>query len=100
MTDREQADLERAIAAAAAYLDEHLGQHEVCAIHHVVEPFVKGRSIQCFECKHVYFGEHSLMEEWKHHINERAQETVISPAVVKVLTIDDIPFCPLCLHDW
>jgi hypothetical protein len=105
VTDREQEDLRKAVEGAKRFLDETIGNHELCAIHRVVEPFVEGRSTQCFECKHVYFGDVSIMTAWTELVS-RSEDQFMSAikmatvGVEAITTADDVPFCPLCLHDW
>jgi hypothetical protein len=72
-----------------------------CAIHDTDEVVTKGSTI-CMECWHAYPDDEAIKTEFR----ELAARTKGQrpPAMVAVLKgdidIDDIGFCPLCLHDW
>lgn len=64
-----------------------------CFFHGIVEPMTH-RSIQCFECRHVFKDGDELvrieMEQWSSMWEEAG----------RVPTVNDILCCPLCIHDW
>jgi hypothetical protein len=78
---------------------------EKCAIHGVAEIFVVGESSQCFECRHIYRDNMAILAAWK-ELTQHADDqfgSAIKMATAdqtKIWTADDVPFCPLCLHDW
>jgi hypothetical protein len=63
-----------------------------CYIHDVVEPDQED-GIRCFECKHEYKSEEELVREFN-----KAMRSFIADRDDAV-TLKDVPFCPLCLHD-
>jgi len=76
-----------------------------CAIHDVVEPFVAGESISCFECAHSYPNAAELLAAWREFVADRDRTLEATgfhrkQIVPDITDANDVPFCPLCLHDW
>ena len=65
-----------------------------CFVHDVNEADTR-TSVRCFECKHVYLTEADMVETW----NNMIEELGTGPSS-KAKSVSDIPFCPLCLHDF
>ena len=62
-------------------------EYMFCHIHDRQEP-VTPASVICTECGHVYEDEHNLMLTF-----EAAFGT-------EYMRVQDVPYCPLCLHDF
>jgi hypothetical protein len=57
----------------------------------------------CFECEHSYPNDEAIREAFQKMLKQVGEEGQILPNSIVVLkgdTVDDIGFCPLCLHDW
>lgn len=63
---------------------------DMCFIHGKPEPSMPGDYRACFECCHVWCTE----AEYRHDI------VTLNNEMGWPLTEDDLPFCPLCSHDW
>jgi hypothetical protein len=72
-----------------------------CAIHDEDEVVQKGSTI-CMECWHAYLDDDAIKAEFR-TLAERTKGQRL-PSMVAALKgdidIDDIGFCPICLHDW
>ncbi len=68
-----------------------------CWVHYVHEPIParSGAYRVCFECNHVYATARDLLAEYA---AVRAGRGDYPLAVLP--QVDDIGFCPFCLHDW
>ena len=62
----------------------------ICAIHNIDEPDLY---LRCFECKHAYT-EAELIKAVQDTLKELGLD------YTKIKTVDDIFYCPLCLHDF
>ena len=63
-----------------------------CYSHDLDEPD-EGAWRACFECKHVYRSPEELQREW-------TQNAPPDLAGLAPPPVEDIYFCPLCMHDW
>ncbi len=68
------------------------GMH--CFSHHLDEPD-EGAYRRCLECRHVYQAAEDLQRAWM----------ASAPPAILLLDeetppVEEIFFCPLCLHDW
>ncbi len=72
-----------------------------CYIHYRDE-IVTREGMVCFECKHSYPNGEAIKKAYRSLMQELPQEQLLPPIIVilKGDTVDDIGFCPLCLHDW
>jgi hypothetical protein len=63
-----------------------------CAIHEIIEPYITKPTerSQCFECWHVFNTDAEAIDLY----------CEVYPNNPKPKKLTDIPFCPLCLHDW
>jgi hypothetical protein len=76
--------------------------YSLCAIHGVEEMVTPDGRV-CFECKHSYPSDEAVREAFREMLKQVGEEGQILPNSIVVLkgdTVDDIGFCPLCLHDW
>lgn len=63
-----------------------------CAIHERIEPETDS-SITCMECWHTYSSGDNLIDVfYVFYAKVKPAKEIISP--------DEVPFCPLCLHDF
>lgn len=58
--------------------------------------------ITCFECKHQYQNEQEVITTWNKEIVDHVLDQWLrqgnKPNYAK--TLDNVLFCPNCLHDW
>ena len=64
-----------------------------CAIHNCEEEPVAG-GIKCGECWHLFPIEQDLIDEYVKMLEETGQ------IKVQINSVDQVLFCPLCLHDF
>ena len=71
-----------------------------CVIHDEVEK-VTEESTVCFECRHSYPNADAIKEAFL-EVHDQTEGQILPNSIVllKGDTVDDIGFCPLCLHDW
>jgi len=60
-------------------------------IHDVDEAFFDG-DVVCFECLHVWKSDEEILAEHNMILTELGKQTMTD--------INEVTFCPLCLHDW
>lgn len=86
--------------AAISPAPELVNQHEPsaacgdmhCHSHYVDEP-ADGAWRVCFECGHVYRSPEELQREWTENAPPDMRDEPAPP-------VEQIYFCPLCVHDW
>jgi hypothetical protein len=72
-----------------------------CAIHDNNE-IVLSKGRVCFECKHSYLDDDEIKAAFLELMENTPSGQILPDSIVilKGDTVDDIGFCPLCLHDW
>jgi len=81
------------------YIVESRTSH--CAIHDSNEITLYEGKV-CFECKHSYPDDESVKAAFRELMENTPSGQILPDSIVilKGDTVDDIGFCPLCLHDW
>jgi hypothetical protein len=65
-----------------------------CFVHGVAEPSLPGDFRACAECWHVWRTEADYL------VDVAARAAEMKWPMPKNTDTDDLPFCPLCSHDW
>ena len=67
-----------------------------CAIH---DKFEQEGVYSCVECRHQYHHTQEAIVNYNHIVTQVYERNAI-PNKPVAHTLDDVPFCPMCLHDW
>lgn len=69
-------------------------QAEMCFVHGCPEPSLPGDFRSCFECGHVWRTRDDYVADLAASVAEMQWPMPANTGS------DDLPFCPLCTHDW
>ena len=78
--------------------DHNASFHDLCALHGY-EPIPPGYYRVCGECHHAYATGQDLVDAHNQVVRRLWVADEESPSVLAAKP-EDVPFCPLCTHDW
>jgi hypothetical protein len=69
-----------------------------CAIH---DKFEQPQLFSCLECRHQYPSQKRIIDDYNKMVAEVYRRGGVPKREPPVATkLSQVPFCPLCLHDW